>query len=610
MVTMATSVHTAIDSQERALDTLRPLAAVGAVIMLGFLVYNVIEFPAGLRGAIVAHDIVCAAACAGTWGLIRAGKIPDRAAHAVGTGLILLIASNILLATWLRRDPSQVVYIDILLVATSAAMTAPRWGAAAFLGVWGMSIPVLLAVSAGTPHFGRYVATMAATTGVAAALLTLRLRNLRALSELRARDQQRRRALQDALADLDAKVATRTAELQSANDALRTEMIVRERAEKEARQLTEQLLHAQRLESLGRLAGGVAHDFNNLLTVISANVELALDELPENANKELLNDSLGATKRAAKLTKQLLAFGRKQVFERSVFDLGRRVEEVARMLERAVGERIELQVSASERGLWVSADPNHIEQALMNLAVNARDAMPDGGALVVLVERVSTRGTSWVRIRVRDNGVGMDADTIGRMFEPFFTTKPSGTGLGLSTVYGIVQQHDGFVEVDSKLGVGTTLDLFLPACAPPVREAVTSRELIAGAPGTETVLLVEDEDAVRRVGERLLRRDGYSVLAAASGAEALSIVQSLARPVDLLFTDVMMPGMNGRELAVRLRGIQPNLKVLFVSGYTGDYLETQTGELPEGAHFLYKPYEPAEASRLIRDILDGRAAKT
>ena len=592
-----------------ALETLRPMAAVASAIMVGFIGYNLADFPPGIRETMAAHDAMTAAICAVVWWLIRAGRVREDHANAVATGMILLVASNILLAMWLLQDAFGAIYLCVLLVGAGAGMTSIVWGAAVVVMLGLAAVAVLSSVAEATT-VAQYVAMMAATSAVAMALIALRARNLRELAHLTELDRQQRAALNEALADLDAKVAQRTAELQAANAALQTQMDERARIEGEARRLAEQLLHAQRLESLGRLAGGVAHDFNNLLTVIEGNLHLTLDGLPAGADREPLVDAIGASERAANLTRQLLAVGRKQVIARSVFDLGQHVEDIARMLQRVLGDGIELHVAALERDLWVNADPNQIEQVLMNLAANARDAMPDGGACHIDVERARAAGPPFVRIRIRDTGVGMDAPTRARLFEPFFTTKGpgQGTGLGLSTAYGVVQQHGGSITVHTTSpGAGATFDVLLPAVEATVRTPPESMAAFAPSNGTETVLLVEDEEAVRRVAERFLRRQGYNVLVASGGAEALDIAAAAGRPLDLLFTDVMMPGMNGFELAEHLRRRQSDIKVLFVSGYTGDYLQTRTGELPAGTHFVYKPYELSRTARMIREILDERA---
>jgi len=593
-----------------ALDVLRPMAAVAAAVMLGFVPYNFFGSPPSSREIMMTHDAVTAAVCAIIWWCIRSGRLRETQAHPVATAMILLLASNILLAMWLHRMPLNAVFICILLVGAGAGMTLVGWGVAVSAILLVVTTPVLLVVTDGATA-GRYLAMITATSAIAIALIVLRARNLRELAQFTALDRRQRQALDDALADLDAKVAQRTAELQTANALLQTQMEERARAEREARELAEQLLHAQRLESLGRLAGGIAHDFNNLLTVIDGNLHLTLEDLPDGANREPLEDAIGASERATLLTKQLLAFGRKQVIERVSFDAGKRVEDVSRMLQRVLGERIELHITALERDLWVNADPNQLEQVLMNLTANARDAMPDGGTCTIAVGRVLHAGVPSIRMRVRDSGIGMDESIKRRVFEPFFTTKKSGegTGLGLATAYGVIQQHGGSITIESSPGEGTVVDVILPA-ADSTGHALPALPLHpTGRAGSETVLLVEDEDAVRRVAERFLRRQGYKVLVASGGAEALEIAETTSEPLHLLFTDVMMPGMNGFLLAERIRALHPHIKVMFVSGYTGDYLVSQTGELPSGTHFVYKPYETHRTARMIRDILDEPAVR-
>lgn len=583
------------------------MAAVASVIMVAFFFYNLVDFPPGVREIMMTHDALTAMVCASVWWLIRRERVREEHAHATATGLILLIASNILLAMWLMREPFQAIYMCVLLVGAGAGMTIVRWGAAVVALLWAGTASVLLTVT--TPVIAvRYLFVILATSAVALALIAIRARNLRALEHYAQLDRDQRRALNDALADLDAKVALRTAELQTANAALQTQIDERERAEREARLLSEQLLHAQRLESLGRLAGGVAHDFNNLLTVIRGNLHVSLEELPAASDREPLEDALGASERAAHLTRQLLAFGRKQVIERSVFDAGKQVEDIARLLQRVLGERIELHIAVDAHDLWVNADPNQVEQVIMNLAANARDAMPEGGSCFLDVSRVTADREPFIRLRMRDTGSGMDAATRERIFEPFFTTKAAGegTGLGLATAYGVVQQHGGSIAVHSTPGVGSTFDVLLPAARTPTGSMPAVAAPATHDEGSETILLVEDDAAVRRVAERFLRRQGYDLLVAASGTDALQLVEGSGKQVDLLFTDVMMPGMNGFELASRLRVAQPNMQVMFVSGYTGDYLETQAGELPIGTHFVYKPFEPTSTARMIRTILDQR----
>lgn len=389
------------------------------------------------------------------------------------------------------------------------------------------------------------------------------------------------------------------------------------------RETEEQLRLSQKMEAIGRLAGGVAHDFNNLLAVISSYTDLAMEALPEgSAVLADLSEVRSASERASGLTKQLLAFSRKQVLNPQVLDLNALVRGVWRMLERLLGEDIELVfLPAPELGA-TRADAGQIEQVLMNLAVNARHAMPDGGTLVIATSNVDLSGEeasrhacirpgAYVKIAVSDTGAGMDAATKARVFDPFFTTKPAGqgTGLGLATVYGIVKQSGGCVTVSSEPGAGTTFEVFLPreaaahvpAPAPEPAPAPAARE--KRATGTETILVVEDEAAVRNVTRRLLEAAGYTVLTAASGAEALAICAGHAAEIRLLLTDVVMPGMNGRELADRLGALRPGIRVLFMSGYTDDAI-VHRGVLQPGTRFLEKPFVANALLHEVRSALD------
>ena len=395
---------------------------------------------------------------------------------------------------------------------------------------------------------------------------------------------------------------------------------ITDRVEAEARgdSLEAQLHHAQKMEAVGRLAGGVAHDFNNLLTGVNGNVELArLDLHPSDPVHQNLDEITGATDRAADLIRQLLMFSRKQISDPKVVDLNARVADLKRMLVRIIGEDIKLVSRPRAEPCTIRIDPSQLDQIVINLAVNARDAMPGGGDLVIetRVETLDAEACQiftdlepgdFVQLSVSDTGHGMTAAIRERIFEPFFTTKPEGkgSGLGLATVFGIVRQNHGDVRVYTEPNEGTTFHVYLPL----VRGAVTT---IPSAPvtgslprGTETILVVEDDAAVRRVLERTLVRLGYTVLSAESGPAALDRVHREGRDFDLVVTDVIMPGMDGRELAERLRGTRPDLKVLFCSGYTQDII-AQRGVLEDGIHFLGKPYTPAAMARKLRDMLDG-----
>jgi two-component system cell cycle sensor histidine kinase/response regulator CckA len=384
----------------------------------------------------------------------------------------------------------------------------------------------------------------------------------------------------------------------------------------ERRQLEQQLATSQKMEGVGRLAGGIAHDFNNLLTVILGYTEMASGLLPADlAVQSFLTNVLGAGRRAAELTEQLLAFARQQVMETKPLNTNRALIDVTKLLRRVIGEDIELVMLPTE-GLWaVLADEGRLGQVLMNLAVNARDAMPDGGKLtietmnVVLDEAYSHSHPEiipgdYVLLKVSDNGVGMSKETTAHMFEPFFTTKEigKGTGLGLATCYGIVRQHGGHIEVYSELGVGTTFSIYLPRSAAGVRGAPKASSKAAG--GTETILLVEDEPGVRELAARALRTYGYTILEAENGLDALRVVGQHEGTIDLLLTDVVMPHMGGRVVAERLSAEIAGLKVLYASGYP-DGAVVANGVLAPGLEFIQKPYTPSELARKVRAVLDG-----
>jgi len=393
----------------------------------------------------------------------------------------------------------------------------------------------------------------------------------------------------------------------------------RKQAEKNAANLQKQLLHSQKMEAVGRLAGGIAHDFNNLLAVILSYTGFALETISE--GDPLGNDLLEVKKageRAAALTRQLLSFSRKQLAQPMTLNLNQITIGVEKMLRRILGEEIELiQRYATDLGL-TQADPGQIEQVLMNLAVNARDAMPEGGRLtletsnVELGEEYAARHAdvepgSYVMLSVTDTGCGMDEPTKARLFEPFFTTKEKdkGTGLGLSTVYGIVNQSGGHIQVFSELGHGTTFKVYLP------RHKTATLATTAYPPkvtklfmGTETILLTEDEDAVRNLTRRILRNAGYTVLTAANGGEALLIGAQHSGAIHLLLTDVIMPRMSGKTLAQELLKTRPTLKILYMSGYTDNIMDAQ-GPIEESTHFIGKPFDMIDLTRKVRQILDG-----
>jgi PAS domain S-box-containing protein len=383
----------------------------------------------------------------------------------------------------------------------------------------------------------------------------------------------------------------------------------------ERKRLEQQLRQAQKMEAVGRLAGGVAHDFNNLLTIISGYSDLLLEH-PGTVEpmQGYANEIRNASSRAATLTRQLLAFSRQQVLAPRVLDLNAVVANIEKMLKRLIGEDVDL-VTVLAENLWpVKGDPGQLEQVLLNLAVNARDAMPKGGTLTIETANVEMDRSQaqrhfpispgpYVLLAVSDTGIGMNAEIQARIFEPFFTTKEKGkgTGLGLATVYGIVKQSGGYIWVFSEVGKGATFKIYLPRSDEDI-ESVARRDRTKAQQGTETLLLVEDEDAVRSLVRNVLQENGYNVLEAGGGEEALRVSEEYRGPIDLLVTDVVMPQMSGPELARCLANSHPQTKVLYISGYT-DYAGLQLGGLDTGAGFLQKPFSPEALARKVREVL-------
>ncbi len=395
----------------------------------------------------------------------------------------------------------------------------------------------------------------------------------------------------------------------------------RESAEEELRQSQEQLRQAQKMEAVGRLAGGVAHDFNNVLSVILSYGELLLGDLkPADPLRADIEEITKAASRAAGLTKQLLLFSRQQIVEPRVVDLHDVLTSMDRMLQRILGEDVELVVVAPRSAGRVKVDPTHVEQVILNLVVNARDAMPTGGKLtiettnVVLDEHytnnhLSAKAGPHVMLAVSDTGIGIDRETQTRIFEPFFTTKEKGkgTGLGLSTVFGIVQQSGGSVWVYSEPSKGTTFKVYLPRVDAEA-DVLTPSVAPTTLRGTETVLLVEDEDQVRAIVLNILRRQGYHVIPAHNGGDALLICERHTGRIDLLLTDVVMPQMSGPELAKRLATTRPEMRVLCMSGYTDDSI-VRHGVLETGVAFIQKPITPALLARKMCEVLAAEPPK-
>jgi len=381
--------------------------------------------------------------------------------------------------------------------------------------------------------------------------------------------------------------------------------------------LERQLRMAAKMEAVGRLSGGIAHDFNNLLGVIIGYSQVLKRKLgPDSSLTEYADQVEKAGQRAVSLTRQLLAFSRQQILSPAVLDLNTLVSDMEKMLPRLIGEDIVLRIRLAPDLARVKADHGQIEQIVMNLAVNARDAMPDGGHLTVETANVEldeayarqhagAKPGRYVMLAVADSGIGMNTETIARIFEPFFTTKElgKGTGLGLATVYGVVKQSGGYIWVDSELGKGASFQIFLPRVDEPVTTTAENPTSESSLTGTETVLLVEDAEPLRKLAQSFLAEHGFQVLAAANGEEAIQLVKTCRQPIHLLLTDVVMPGMNGRALAEQLLPTQPQIRILYMSGYTDSFIAGH-GVLEPGTHLLHKPFTEQALLRKVRQVLD------
>jgi signal transduction histidine kinase/ActR/RegA family two-component response regulator len=470
----------------------------------------------------------------------------------------------------------------------------------------------------GVQTFGIFVASVLLAGLLGAALFQARRarqgeQELHTAVEILHDEMGKREKAQESLVaahhELEARVQLRTAELAHVNRALEEELSERGRLEA-------QLVQAQKMDAVGRLAGGVAHDFNNVLMIILGHCELLLDRTgPDPAADKSARRIQEAAQRASALTRQLLAFSRKQVMQPRVLDLNGVVTEIEKMLRRLIGENIELVSNLAPDLGRVRADPHQLEQVIMNIAINARDAMPRGGTLRIHTGNATVDETlarkhvglppgQYVTLVISDSGAGMDAETLGRLFEPFFTTKEMGrgTGLGLATTYGIVKQSQGYIAVESSPGKGSTFRIYLPRVEEPAeaRPAESPGELPTG---TETVLLVEDEDHLRDVARDFLEKGGYRVLEAPQGAAALQAAQNHDGLIHLLITDVIMPGISGPELADQLKQHRPGIRVIFVSGYTDDALVSH-GVTEADTAFLHKPFSREALLRKTRELLD------
>ncbi len=425
------------------------------------------------------------------------------------------------------------------------------------------------------------------------------------------------RMIQNARDQLEIRVKERTIELAQTNEKMQIEITERKQAEEKMGSLQEQLRQSQKMEAVGCLAGGIAHDFNNLLTVIHGHCEISLLQLQgNNPLREDIVEIKKAADRAANLTRQLLAFSRRQIMEMKVIDLNSLLRELEKMLRRVMGEDIELVTVLDDHLGKIKMDPGQMEQVVLNLAINARDAMPSGGTFILETTHVhldeayvrthiSVEPGHYVMLSVTDTGSGMSPQVKERLFEPFFTTKEKGkgTGLGLSTVYGIMKQSGGNIWVYSEPGHGTTFRIYMPRVDQEADNLSRREDTVSMLYGNETILLAEDEPSVRGLAARVLRNQGYKVLEAVDGGEALQIASRHKERIDLLLTDVVMPQMGGKELYDQLKPLRPHIKVLFTSGYTENAIVHQ-GELAPGVAFLQKPFSPIFLTHKVREILD------
>jgi signal transduction histidine kinase/ActR/RegA family two-component response regulator len=595
-----------------ATDGLRPAMLATGILFILFALYSTIQVPPHARLPTLIYDFVIIAAAFKLHAMCRRVTLSPRVVHIAVTILSFAINGNILMTAFMGENPIFSFCIAILLIAASGTVLSVFWAVVIAIGQiagWAVGAYMLLPRT----ELGITGFLMVASLGVAYIVHVSRHLATARILELRDGDARRELALQRALGEadearreLDRKVLERTT-------ALRSELEERERLE-------EQLRHAQKLEAVGRLAGGIAHDFNNLLTVIRMSL-LTVGELdvPDDV-RDAIRDAGESTDRAAGLTHDLLAFARKQTLERTSVAVTDILGGVERMVRRVAEASIRLEVRIAPDAGEVVADRHQIEQVLLNLAINACDAMDNRGTLSVAVEPVELAGADAARLRVRpgsyvqfavtDDGTGMDEPTRQAAFEPFFTTKEvgRGTGLGLAVAHGIVTQHGGQIDLQSELGKGSTFTVFLPRASGNLVRPIAAVAKPLAALARETLLVVEDEAPLRRAVQRNLERIGYRVLAANDGEDALRIAEALGA-IDLLMSDVVMPGIDGPELAGRLREKWNDLPVLFVTGYSADRL-ARSGAVGPHDRVLEKPYNLEELARTIRQMLEARASRS
>lgn len=610
-------------------DALRPLSIGLMFLWILFIPIHRFDLPVESRTPMALHDLFMVALSVVLYLALRQGKVPVRKSCSVAGLLAIAISSNVLFAYWLTgggfyspEGQRCHAYIALILIAAGNLILVTRCfllASTIILSAWALVAAHL--APEGLEGNGLFLQVAAVLVAVTIHFARCRISDR--VSAFRKLDRDREAKLQALLAqtetarrDLDRRVVERTRELQGAYDNLTLQVEEGVRLDAKRTALEDELHHAQRMESVGQLAGGVAHDFNNLLTVIGGNVDLVLGSASAlgDMDRSSLEDARNATNRATELTKGLLAYSRKQPVVFAALDPRKTLEGMRSLIEQAASENIEVDLALGQVDCNVLAGKGQIEQIVMNLVLNACDAMQGGGMLRVALDQVdelprslagSGPGGLFVRLQVADTGCGMDESTKERVFEPFFTTKEvgKGTGLGLSVVHGIVSQHQGHLTVDSIPALGTTFSVYFPAV--PRENLATLEEpgrLSDRAFMGETVLIVEDEKPVRRYSIKVFERLGFQVLAAESGAEALRVARDFEGDIHLLFTDVRMPGMTGPELAKQMRSSRPTTRVLLVSGYT-DPKTMNTLDLRGGTAFLHKPFTIAGLREKIGDLL-------
>ena len=603
-------------------DVLLPLSIGLAALWSFFIPFNLMELPEPSRDPVVIHDMFMVVLSFTLYLAVRKRWLPN---HWVGPMVFfgaILIASNVILTYWMTERSFYTYYIGIILIASGNIILLTRWflsSAFVILIMW-----ATVAARFATPQeFINLIFLQVAAILVAVTIHLARVNFIRRITQLRHRDQVREKDLERALSqgemvrrELDQRVEERTRELQVAYDRLTDQMEERAQLEGQRRELESELHHAQRLESVGQLAGGVAHDFNNLLTVIGGNIDLVVrnSETLGGRQQVWLDEARKATERAAEVTSELLAYSRKQPVVFEPIDPRVVVGGVRKMIERAAGENVVLELDLNQTRGCILGGKGQIEQVVLNLVLNACDAMPLGGKLRIVLDEVShfsglgqeSAGAGpYIRLRFIDNGIGMQAEVREKIFEPFFTTKETGkgTGLGLSVVHGIVSQHGGFVDVKSSPSTGTTISVYLPSVMEEARpESIEEASPVDSPASGETILVVEDEEAVRQFTETLLVELGYRVLTAENGEHALRVSQEYGGKIDLLLSDVVMPGIQGPQLARELLVMRPGMPILYVSGYTDPKILADL-HLEERMSFLQKPFTRDALQEKIRDLL-------